>query len=141
MKRQHSRSVVFLTEVLLALMIFAMCSSVCAGLLVRAYRLSKESGSLNQAVLVAQSGAEAFKNRPEAQAMALILQGVAEEGACRVYYDEGWQPTTAGGAAYILHIVPQQRASLRFAEILVSDSKGAEIFKLETSVWTGEEAS
>lgn len=141
MRRQHSRSAVFLIEILLALLIFALCSSVCAGLLVRAYRLSKESGSLNQAVIAAQSGAEAFKNRPGVHDLALSLEGVAEDGVCYVYYDEGWLPTTAPEAAYIMRIAPEQQDDLQVAEILVSDRQAREIFRLEATLWTGEGAS
>jgi uncharacterized protein YcfL len=55
MRRQSSQSVVFLTEILLALMIFALCSSVCASLFSWSHQINRESSALRRAVIAAQA--------------------------------------------------------------------------------------
>ena len=133
MKRQQSSSIVFLTELFLSLTIFALCSSVCAGIFGWSHRYSKDSNALSQAVMAAQSGAEAFKRNASADALANVLGGASESGDCLIYYDEYWTVTDADGASFIMRIKLDQGAHLRFAKIVVTDRKDAELFKLEAS--------
>jgi hypothetical protein len=133
MKRQQSSSAVFLTELFLALTIFALCSSVCAGLFSWSYRYSKESNALSQAVMAAQSCAEAFKRYDNAEVLARALNGEADASRCLVYYDEEWKATAKDNASFVMQVKLDRDTGLRRAEIIISDMKEAEIFKLETS--------
>ena len=133
MRRQQSSSIVFLTELFLSLTIFALCSSVCAGLFSWSYRYSKDSNALSQAVLAAQSCAEAFKRNDSAEELAGILGGTAGAGQCLVYYDDAWNTTAGDRASYVMRVKLGRDTGIRRAEIVVSDMKEAEIYKLETS--------
>ncbi|MCL1804791.1 MAG: hypothetical protein FWG28_02130 [Clostridiales bacterium] len=133
MKRQQSSSIVFLTELFLSLTIFALCSSVCAGLFAWSYRYSKDSNALSRAVMAAQSCAEAFKRNDSAQSLAEALGGTAGAGSCLVYYDEDWTPTTADQASFILRVSMNLDTGIRLADIVVSNAEDAEIFKLAAS--------
>ena len=134
MKRQQSSSIVFLTELFLSLTIFALCSSVCAGLFGWSHRYSKDSNALSQAVMAAQSGAEAFKRNESAGDLARTLGGSAgTEDSCLVYYDESWSPTNADGASYIMRIRLDHRAGLRYISIAVTDRNEVGIYQLEAS--------
>lgn len=55
---RNRRSGLFLTELVLDLLIFALCSVVCVSLFVRARSLSERSGLLAEAVAAAQTAAE-----------------------------------------------------------------------------------
>jgi hypothetical protein len=137
MKRQQSSSIVFLTELFLSLTIFALCSSVCAGLFAWSYRYSKDSNALSHAVMAAQSCAEAFKRNPSPEELAKALGGAASGGGCLIYFDEEWKSTAADKASFIMQVSIDQETGLRFAEIVVSDTDYAEIFKLDASaLWT-----
>jgi len=131
MKRQQASSAVFLTEILLSLMIFALCASVCASLFIWSNRLSNRSGALSQAVIAAQSGAEAFKNNDSPEAVAAALDGAVTEGGCTVYYNAGWMADAMDKASYLMRIQFRQDAGLRNAIIVVSDIDGAEVYTLD----------
>ncbi|MCL2120725.1 MAG: hypothetical protein FWH28_00565 [Clostridiales bacterium] len=133
MRRQQSKSVVFLTELLLALMIFALCSSVCAGLFAWSHRIEEQSSALSHAVVMAQSGAEAFKRYSAPDTLARMMEGTATDSGCTIYYDKDWATTASDGAAYVMTIQLRQEAGLRFAEILVSVQDGVAVYRLEAS--------
>lgn len=138
MKRQQSSSIVFLTELFLSLTIFALCSSVCAGLFSWSHRYSKESNALSHAVMAAQSGAEAFKRAAAAGDLADVLGGIAGPDSCLIYYNDDWAATRAEDASFTMLIRLEQGSGLRYAEIIVTDMKDAEIFKLKTSALVTE---
>jgi hypothetical protein len=138
MKRQQSSSIVFLTEVFMALTIFALCSSVCAGLFMWSHRYSNDSNALSKAVMAAQSGAEAFKRNAAPDDLARALGGAAEDCCCTVYYDDSWSATGESSAAYVMKILLSEDSGLRYAEIVVADSRDMEIFALDASALLGE---
>lgn len=61
MKRTTDRSSLFLVELVIDLLLFALCAAVCVGLLVHARGMSRESTRLTSAVYIAQSIAEDWK--------------------------------------------------------------------------------
>ena len=140
MRRKQSRSLVFLTELFLALTIFALCASVCAGLFAWSHRLSEASGHLTNGVMAAQSGAEAFKVYDNAEAMAQALGGSADGDLCVVYFCRDWRPVGAEDAAFIMRIQQSQGTILRHAQILVSDADDGEIFRLDASALISAQA-
>ena len=137
MRRQQSKSVVFLTELLLALMIFALCASTCASLFGWAHRISKESSELSQAVVAAQSGAEAFKAISSQDGLAAAVQGTIEGSICLVGYDDDWKVSKLADASYIMQIHFSEEDILRRASISVLHQTGEIIYALEaTALYT-----
>ncbi|MEG2000329.1 MAG: hypothetical protein RR053_02920 [Evtepia sp.] len=55
---KHNRATLFLTELIFCLLIFALSTVVCVGLLSHAKQISLESTELTDAVYLAQSGLE-----------------------------------------------------------------------------------
>lgn len=55
------RHLLLLVEMILNLLIFAVCAVVCVGLLLRAHQISRDSAVLTHAVYLAQSAAERFR--------------------------------------------------------------------------------
>ena len=133
MRRQQSKAVVFLTELLLALMIFALCASVCAGLFAWSHRLSEQSSALSHAVIVAQSAAEAFKKNPAPEDVARVMGGAADGGECVVYYCADWRPSGREDAAFVLRVRFRQDGALRHAGIVVAGMDGAEVYRLDAA--------
>ena len=60
----RSRARLLLVELILDLVIFALCAAVCVALLVRARSMSRESTELTQAVYLAQTAAETWPTGP-----------------------------------------------------------------------------
>jgi len=133
MRRKQSQSIVFLTELFLALTIYALCASVCAGLFSWSHRLNGMSSDLTHGVIAAQSGAEAFKKYSRAEALADVLGGSAGEGLCTVYYGADWKTVAREDAVYFMQITLEQDATLRYAQIVVADAREEIIFRLESS--------
>ena len=137
MKRNNSRSALFLGEILLALLIFALSSAVCIGLLFRAYRISEASRELNRAVFCAQNAAEIFKAQPNIEKMSAVLGGDMQAGYCYVYYNEQWQQTTWQNASFTMLVTPGFAAGL--SSIQINISKGAvSIFELNAAAYNRE---
>lgn len=62
MKKSTDRSSLFLVELVIDLLLFALCAAVCVALLVRARGMSAESADLTQAVYLAQSAVEEWRS-------------------------------------------------------------------------------
>ena len=58
----RSRARLLLVELILDLVIFALCAAVCVALLVRARSMNRESTELTQAVYLAQTAAETWRS-------------------------------------------------------------------------------
>jgi hypothetical protein len=137
MRRTGSRSALFLGEVVLALLIFSLCSAVCVGLLFRSYLISETSRELNQAVFCAQSAAETFKYQPDLKNMAANIGGDLQSGQCYVYYNDNWQQAAKGDAVYTMLITPHSEAGVAYAKISLSDEAGT-IFELTAAAYEEE---
>ena len=140
MKSANPRSALFLGEVVLALLIFALSSAVCVGLLFRSYRISETSCELNQAVFCAQSAAETFKSQPDLEILAALLGGELQSGQCYVYYNGDWRQTAGPDAVYTLLITPRLEEGVVYAKISLSDRAGS-IFELTASAYEEGEGS
>lgn len=62
MKCGAKKADLFLLELVCSLFLFAVCATVCVGLLVHARSLSRESARLTQAVYIAQDAAERYRS-------------------------------------------------------------------------------
>jgi hypothetical protein len=108
-KNAVNRSSLFLTELIIDLFIFTVCTAVCAGLFIKAYSMSRQSTELTQEVYIAQSAAERFR------------QGEDISSQCRYHADGTPCADGAGceGAAYIVEAEITQEDGLRTAKLLV----------------------
>lgn len=108
------RDSLLLTELVLNILIFALCAAACTGVLMRASAISRESRELTAATYIAQTAAESFGGK---------------DGS--VYFDENGLPVSEGG-------VYEARCS-RLGETLtvsVINSAGETVYTL--SAWGGE---
>lgn len=139
MKRANSRSTLFLGEIVLALLIFALSSAVCLGLLFHAYQISGASLDLNRAVVNVQSAAETFKSQPQLDKVATLLGGDVRSGVCYVYYNEDWRLADQEDAVFTMLIRPRQESGVVYAEISLNSEAGP-IFALTAAAYEGEGA-
>ncbi|MGI6028449.1 MAG: hypothetical protein ACOX81_03440 [Candidatus Heteroscillospira sp.] len=75
------RDSLLLAELVLNILIFALCAAACAAVLMRASAISRESRELTAAVYIAQTAAESFGGED-----------------CSVYFDENGLPVSGDGA-------------------------------------------
>lgn len=131
--RRRSGSVIYITELLMSLMIFALCASVCASIFVVSRQYSARSGELSQAVVVTQSCAEAFKKYPDKEELAKVLRGDVQGEDCVIYYDKDWTCTNTLNAVYIARITPRKASGLRAARVTASRLDGGQVYSLDVS--------
>ena len=130
-----SGSGMFLIELLMAILIFAVASAICLRIFVTSHFIAIESSSLSRAVTVAQNGAECFKAAEGAlYETAELLRGGAPDvngGALRLLYN-----------GYLLEIKRVSRqGGLIEGEVNVSDLEGYLIFSVPVSVYSESEAA
>jgi hypothetical protein len=104
MNKANSRSVLFLTELIIAILIFALSMGICGGVFASAYMTATAGTDLNEAVFLSESAAEVFRARDSIADFANdIGGGVIDGGNVAVYYDKDWKPqSSSDGAKYTL---------------------------------------
>lgn len=111
----RSRSSLFLLELIVVLLLFALASTVCVRLFAQAKLTSRQSADTTMAVLQAQQAAERLKAGGED---ALAAQGaVCEGGRWTLGFDAAWQPVgDAAQAVYQLRVTPEPlKGATRYA--------------------------
>lgn len=127
------KSRLFLLELIFMIFLFAVASSVCIQIFVKAYTLSRDSGQLTAAVNLTQSTASILETGdflPD----DLINQwpdGKVQEEAFLLYLNEEWQNCAADEGVYLLN-VEFTYADISEAYISISDvSEGDTIYSLK----------
>lgn len=100
------KSRLFLLELILMIFFFAIASSVCIQIFVKAHTLSRDSERLTAAVNLAQSTVsilEAGKFTPD-DLKTQWPQGRIRDESFVLYLDEEWHNCTDGESSYILDV-------------------------------------
>ncbi|MFZ2539143.1 MAG: hypothetical protein WAX04_09625 [Oscillospiraceae bacterium] len=95
-RRSSSRTGLFLIELIVTILFFALASAVCMQLFVKAHLISTHSSDLSMALNEVQSATECFKSSDGSiQSVATILGVKSGENAneISVYYDKNWNIT------------------------------------------------
>ncbi|MCL1999570.1 MAG: hypothetical protein FWG65_12485 [Turicibacter sp.] len=103
----RSKSFLFLFEQLMVILIFAISAVVCARIFVEAHIIAGQSADINNALIVAKSGAEAFRASSGDLGLAAELLGAENvNNVIFLFYDSSWARTDADNALYVLSITP-----------------------------------
>ena len=98
----------FLTELLLCLILFSLCTAVCTTLFARAHQASQSSRRLTQAVTLAQNAAQcvqAVGADPDAVCKALgASAATSAQNAIALSYDQTGRLCDASGETYRLSL-------------------------------------
>lgn len=122
---KHSRSSLFLMEMIIAILFFSLASAVCIQLFAKSHLLSTQTVNQNQAVIQAQNLAESY----------LALEGdlnaihdlfssseLLEENTLCLSFDSEWQPCSTENTACFhaeLQHSPSMENGIMKAEITV----------------------
>lgn len=103
MNRESSKSALFLMELILAILFFALAAVVCVQLFCAAHTLSTDTRDSNCAVTLAQNAAAALQSAEgDLQAAARLLQGEADTHTLQAWYTADGKACTAAEAAFKL---------------------------------------
>lgn len=133
--KAKSRTTLFLMEMIIAVFFFAVTSAICTQVFAKAHLVSTRTGELNQAILRAESIAEAFRSVdgdfnnlcrlfPEADAIPSdqLVSGArssTESGYLEFFYDADWNPCDKETADYKLMVNLTDEDDIRTAQISV----------------------
>ena len=130
----RSKSTLFLIEQLIVIAVFAICAAACISILASAYFMSEDTRDISSALLIAESGAEAYKaTGGDLQNVAAIIDGGSLSHAngldiLTVGYDENWKICEDDNPVYILRITSLAQGSeahpLRTGDITVTKLSG-----------------
>lgn len=102
--KTHSKTPLFLMELVLMLLIFSLSAGICLQIFAKAKRISIESRELDDALLESQKAAEYWKaTQGDLQQTAALLRGRQEAEEILVFYDAAWQPVQTDGV-YLLQL-------------------------------------
>lgn len=138
---KHSRSSLFLMEMIIAILFFSLASAVCIQLFAKSHTLSKQTVNQNQAVIQAQNLAECYLALEGDFEHITVLLGLADadtsSGCLKLYFDTDWAPTDASAAFYQAEMLchPDDGNGLITADITVTElaSSSNELYSLHVA--------
>ena len=88
-----SKSGLFLMELILTILFFAITSAVCVNLFANAHLTSVAGKDLNKAVVEVQTAAEMVKHtKGDVERLTELLGAVRQDHGITVFYNQDWQP-------------------------------------------------
>jgi hypothetical protein len=140
MRTTGSKTRLFLIEMIIIILFFALAAAVCANVFVKAHLLSAQSADLSMAVIKAQTAAECVKetegNLPK---LCLLLNGQQTGQKVTVFYDKDWETAEDEQAVYTLEADVQTKDGLLTASITMRKGD-EEIYSVNTGRYMKEEA-
>lgn len=137
-KYQAHKSSLFLMELIIAIVFFALASSVCLQLFVKSHLLSRQTKELNTAVNLCSSAAESIRQCEGSEEVLRELMPqltVSQEKPLLAYYDEEFQACSPGDAGYILEILLDTGETMVSAEVsLMAEASKEIIYELPVKV-------
>lgn len=135
---KHSRSSLFLMEMIIAILFFSLASAVCIQLFAKSHTLSRQTVNQNQAVIQAQNLAESYLAlEGDFEQMAALFDTADadnETATLQLYFDTNWNPVSVSDALYATEMFchPVNENGLITADITVSEftSPATEIYSL-----------
>ncbi len=150
--RNSSKTGLFLMELILAVLLFAISGAICIQLFVNSHIVSQKSVDLNHSILWAQNVAETFYacNGNGKEMSALLTDCSYETGAAgqqlTLWFDESFSPITGEEeslCAYTLYtIITTDTNGLSTCQVSVRKATDEEtIYELQTTLFPAKEAS
>ena len=124
---KHSRSSLFLMEMIIAILFFSLASAVCIQLFAKSHLLSTQTVNQNHAVIQAQNLAESYLSlEGDVPAMQDLFSPseLIDENTLRLAFDAGWNLCSAKDTAvFLAELVntPEEKAGIMEAQITVYD--------------------
>ena len=121
-KYLKSKTSLFLMELIITILLFAACGSVCVRLFVTSHVMTKETVELNEAVSIAQGFAEVMRGTDG------DIESVLEhypnavhggEGFFEVFYDEDFNACEYSEAAYFCDVTMSPNGAIQNMEVRV----------------------
>lgn len=139
-ERRHSKSGLFLIELMISITVFAMTSAIFLQVFAKSHVVSREAEELFQAQNLASSAAEILEgSRDFSGDLPRYFPGVAvTENRAVLGYNENWQPTEEK-AKYVLLLDWTKEEGMWVMNIQVTGEGGEKIYSLQLHKYQPEE--
>ncbi len=128
-----SKSGLFLMELMVVILLFAICGAICLQMFAYASQTAKDSQALRNAALSAKSVAACHRSMDgDLEAVAQLLSGAVTETGLEIAYDDQWQIVDSQ-PTYVLALTQQDTV----AQIAVETVDGQTIYSLDVAVMGG----
>lgn len=133
MKREISKSGLFLLELIFVILFFSISSAVCVRLFAKAHSISVQSTSVSEAVTRVTAAAESYRAcSGDLEQVAGMLSGEMKDGKVTVFYDQNWDAAASKDAKYTVTIhESDENGRLKSAHIESKDSSGTILFSID----------
>ena len=132
-KYRHPKSSLFLMEIMINILFFAVLVTICLQLFFKAHNLSEDTTSLHRAVTACTSIAEVYQSNHDGKEMIMTVypHAIALNSTILIYFDETYRPCSESDGAYraVLDHSNSTNACIKF---FVQDS-GEVLYSLEVS--------
>lgn len=130
-KRVRSRSALFLLELMVSMLFFALTAVVCVQAFVKAHQMSRQANDLNMAVSCASEAAEILNHLDKEETLSDKMPEcqLMEEGIYQAWYDENWQNMSSKTT---LEMAAETKAEMAYArmEVTVVKENGLQVGKI-----------
>lgn len=128
----HSKTGLFLMEMILSLLILSLASAACIQIFGAAYKNRAKARELNHIQELTLTVGEILEgcDGKAGTILALLPEGTTENGILKYYYDTNWQSCTAADAVYQMHLSPTDNALKKGGNLSFYDAAGNELYNL-----------
>lgn len=129
----HSRSSLFLAELILALCFLALVCAGCVRLFAAAYLNRTEARRLNyiqENTIQTGELLEGWSGEPN-DLSALFPEASVKEDRLLLYYDKNWSSADEGDHMYCQEILPSVTENTKGALVSFTDAKGEELYRIQ----------
>ena len=139
--RKDARASLFLIELIIAVLFFALGSAVCAQAFARAHTVSRQARELAFASATVSSAAEALEySDGTLQAFRTWFpEAYEQDGALEAAYDADLAPCGRESGSYTLHAAAHETEGVRRAEISMTGRDGEMLYALSLRWPAGQE--
>lgn len=101
-KYRHPKSSLFLMEIMINILFFAVLVTICLQLFFKAHNLSEDTTSLHRAVTACTSIAEVYQSNHDGKEVIMTVypDAIALNSTILIYFDENYRPCTEASGIY-----------------------------------------
>lgn len=133
----HTKTSIFLMEIIIAILIFIICGAVCVKMFTTSYVLNSETNEYNHAVVLVTNAAELFRYNDGDMSKYIDYYSninMENESAFKVFYDSNFEECNEDNARYYLSLKLSQKyiddVSMKELGITFNRKDSKEIFAI-----------
>lgn len=135
-KRKHSRAGLLMTEILLALLFFAIAAAGCLQIFVRAFQVNEEAYQLKLVLNSTEDLIQRWKREDGSLQPLLESYEWTEKNPSggKIFFDDGGKCCEETEKEYELEITLWEQEMLSKILIVGRDCQGSEVYRVETAM-------